>query len=132
MQLPLVIGFEDSAEGSDALALGAQLAQALDARPLIASVATIPEGVLSLGELMAGLRTQAEDRLAGALKQLAAQDPEGQVVAGSSAARALHELAESRSAVAAVVGSSDRGALGRLIPGSTAERLLHGAPAPSV
>ena len=49
-------------------------------------------------------------------------------MAGSSTARALHELAESRSAVAAVVGSSDRGALGRLFPGSTAERLLHGAP----
>jgi nucleotide-binding universal stress UspA family protein len=40
----------------------------------------------------------------------------------------LHDLAEEREAIAAVVGSSDRGPVGRVLPGSTAERLLHGAP----
>ncbi len=129
----LIIGFEDSAEGRDALALGAQLAQALDARPLIARALVLPEGVLSAGgaiagEIIAALEGVAVRELAEPLVQLADLGPLAETLTGSSAARVLHDLAESHSAVAAVVGSSARGAFGRLVPGSTAERLLHGAP----
>jgi nucleotide-binding universal stress UspA family protein len=46
----------------------------------------------------------------------------------TSAARALHEAAEREGAALLVVGSTRRGALGRVLPGSTAERLMHGAP----
>ena len=48
----------------------------------------------------------------------------------TSAARALHEAAEERDAGLLVVGSTDRGAVGRVLVGSTAERLMHGAPCP--
>jgi nucleotide-binding universal stress UspA family protein len=48
----------------------------------------------------------------------------------TSAARALHEAAETRDAGLLVVGSSRRSAVGRVLTGSTAERLLHGAPCP--
>jgi nucleotide-binding universal stress UspA family protein len=48
----------------------------------------------------------------------------------TSAARALHEAAEERDAGLLVVGSTRRGAVGRLLPGSTAQRLMHGAPCP--
>ena len=47
-----------------------------------------------------------------------------------SAARALHTTAETEGAGIIVVGSSHVGRLGRVLPGSTAERLLHGAPCP--
>ena len=47
-----------------------------------------------------------------------------------SAAHALQELAEQEDAGIIVVGSSHTGRLGRVLPGSTAERLLHGAPCP--
>jgi nucleotide-binding universal stress UspA family protein len=46
----------------------------------------------------------------------------------TSAARALHEAAETEGAGVLVVGSTHRAAVGRLLPGSTADRLLHGAP----
>jgi nucleotide-binding universal stress UspA family protein len=49
---------------------------------------------------------------------------------GSSAARALHEAAEELGAALLVVGSTERGRMGRVLPGSTAQRLLHGAPCP--
>jgi nucleotide-binding universal stress UspA family protein len=49
---------------------------------------------------------------------------------GTSAPRALHELAESEDAGLLVVGSTRQGTVGRLLPGSTAQRLLHGAPCP--
>ena len=45
-------------------------------------------------------------------------------------AQALHEAAEAENAALLVVGSTRRGAVGRVLPGSTAERLLHGAPCP--
>ena len=51
-------------------------------------------------------------------------------LAGSSAARALHEAAEELGAALLVVGSTERGRMGRVLPGSTAQRLMHGAPCP--
>jgi nucleotide-binding universal stress UspA family protein len=48
----------------------------------------------------------------------------------SSAARALHEAAEMEDAGLLVVGSSKAGTAGRVLSGSTAQRLLHGAPCP--
>jgi nucleotide-binding universal stress UspA family protein len=46
----------------------------------------------------------------------------------TSAPRGLHEAAEREGAGLLVVGSTSRGAVGRVLPGSTAERLMHGAP----
>lgn len=53
-----------------------------------------------------------------------------QVVGPASAARGLHGLAEELSATVIVVGSSADTAMGRMGPGSTGERLLHGSPCP--
>jgi nucleotide-binding universal stress UspA family protein len=52
------------------------------------------------------------------------------VVGAGSVAEGLHLLAEQRSAAMIAVGVTHRGALGRLVPGSTGEHLLHGAPCP--
>ena len=49
---------------------------------------------------------------------------------GRTAASALHEAAETQAAGLVVVGSTRRGTVGRILPGSTADRLLHGAPCP--
>ncbi len=49
-------------------------------------------------------------------------------LAGRSAARALHEYAEEQGADLIVVGSSHRGKLGRILPGSVGDSLLRGAP----
>jgi nucleotide-binding universal stress UspA family protein len=51
-------------------------------------------------------------------------------IADPSAPRALHSLAETVDAAMVVVGSTHRSAVGRVVPGSTGERLLHGAPCP--
>ncbi len=44
-----------------------------------------------------------------------------------SVPRALHELARKQGSGLIVVGSTSRGRAGRVLPGSTAERVLHGA-----
>ena len=46
----------------------------------------------------------------------------------ASPAQGLHELAISTHASLVVVGSTHTGRLGRVLPGSTGEKLLHGAP----
>ncbi len=49
---------------------------------------------------------------------------------GGSVPAALHTLAGERDASLIVVGSTSRGRAGRVLAGSTAQRLLHGAPCP--
>jgi nucleotide-binding universal stress UspA family protein len=45
-------------------------------------------------------------------------------------ARALHDLATREEAAIIVIGSSERGPIGRVLPGAVTDRLLHGAPCP--
>ena len=56
------------------------------------------------------------------------EDVVTEAIADLSPARALQELAVRESAALVVLGSTHRGTLGRVIAGTTAERLLHGAP----
>jgi nucleotide-binding universal stress UspA family protein len=49
---------------------------------------------------------------------------------GGSAAHRLYEVAEEEDVDLIVVGSTSRGPLGRVLPGSVGERLLHGAACP--
>ena len=51
-------------------------------------------------------------------------------VANPSPAHGLHELAEREDAGLIVIGSTHTRRFGRVLPGSTAERLLHGSPCP--
>ncbi len=64
--------------------------------------------------------------------ELQALDTEWECIrlTGRSAAGVLDQAARERAAGLLVVGSTRRGPAGRLLPGSTAERLLHGAPCP--
>jgi nucleotide-binding universal stress UspA family protein len=52
------------------------------------------------------------------------------VLASSSPARALHELSETAATALIVVGSTTRGAVRRVLPGSVAQQLLSGAACP--
>ncbi|HYI19060.1 MAG TPA: universal stress protein [Solirubrobacteraceae bacterium] len=55
---------------------------------------------------------------------------EVRVVANSSAARGIAAAVDELAPRLVVVGSTGRGRLGRVLPGSTAERVIHGAAAP--
>jgi nucleotide-binding universal stress UspA family protein len=73
----------------------------------------------------------SETLLRDALAKLPSElDAETRVVRGRSPAHALHDLAESESAGLLALGSSHRSRIGRVLAGSTAEQLLHGAPCP--
>jgi nucleotide-binding universal stress UspA family protein len=124
----VIIGYEESEEGRDAVALGAELARALELTPVIAHAITIPDQVLHEVELQTALKASADADLARIDSALPELEVDARSLASSSAPRALHDLAVEVDASLVVVGSTDRGRVGRVMPGSTAERLLHGSP----
>jgi nucleotide-binding universal stress UspA family protein len=73
-------------------------------------------------------RQDADGVLAAVVASVDDVDVTVEPIAGVAAADALHAVAERRGAALVVVRSTDRGRVGRALPRSTGERLLHGAP----
>jgi nucleotide-binding universal stress UspA family protein len=124
----IIVGFDGSDRAEDGLAFGRLLAAAKGGTVLLAHV--IGSGLPMAWDWRQYenvLREDAEQMLATAASS-AGFPVETRVVASSSPARGLHDLAEEEEADLIVLGSSHRGALGRLLIGSVPERLLQGAP----
>jgi nucleotide-binding universal stress UspA family protein len=129
----VIVGFDSREESNDAVVLGAALARAYGAELHVAVV--LPRGDLPFETALLGtpICDQLDEKLYDSAERIlgnadfvrASLDGD---LGGRSAARALHEYAESEDADLIVVGSSHRGKLGRILPGSVGESLLRGAP----
>lgn len=134
MGRPIVVGYDGSDHGSDALELARLLAGALDEQLVV--VCAYPDDPLgesaAAAELANGMREDAEQRIARAREQLGGADCDADLraVAGGSPAHVLHDLAEQLGAAAIVVGATHHGTALRLLAGSTPERVLDHAPCP--
>jgi nucleotide-binding universal stress UspA family protein len=131
----ILIGVDGSPGADDAIAFARPLAVAARAAVVLVSAFRYDDTPSRASNLAyrAVLKAQAEDilrRAAVRLEGIDAARVNTFAVASPSAARALDRLAESEGAELIVVGSAHVGRLGRIVPGSTAERLLHGAPCP--
>jgi nucleotide-binding universal stress UspA family protein len=123
----VIAGFDGSDEARDGLHLAGSLADATGAELLVAT---------AFGPVLAGpgLNLPAiEDRyFAGVFERARAElggaEFESRELRDVSAPRGLDHLAEAEGADLIVVGSSHRGAFGRVLFGSVGERLLYGAP----
>jgi nucleotide-binding universal stress UspA family protein len=114
MAKPILVGYDPKSSDRCPVAFGLRAARFTGAPLIVASAGDEePSGALD------GLGEDAE----AVAVELVRLD-------GTSAPRALHEEAEERDAGLLVVGSTNRGAVGRVLPGSTSDRLLHGAPCP--
>jgi nucleotide-binding universal stress UspA family protein len=130
----IVAGFDNSPSGFDAVALARRLATATDACLIVAHIYL--EGisaidVMPLPELVAQRREEAlrtVDRASIVLDGFEQWEPIA--YASEPAARGLHEVADRAGAELIVVGSTHRHGLGRVMPGATGERLLHGSACP--
>jgi nucleotide-binding universal stress UspA family protein len=128
MAKPIIVGYDPKSSDRSPVAFALRAARFTGAPLVIASVGSRPEAH----------EAHVEDDLGqaagGALAELQRDlDADGVAVESvelenTSAARALHEAAEERDAGLIVVGSTNRGAVGRVLVGSTADRLMHGAP----
>jgi nucleotide-binding universal stress UspA family protein len=131
---PVVTGFDGTPSGEDALALARACARVLGSTLVVATVHPAPAPISSArvdAEWVADRHQHAEETLDAARRLLADAHPvEYRVVASSSAAHGLHDLADELGAAVIVVGSSGTATENRLLAGSTADRLLAGSRAP--
>ena len=129
MPSPIIAALDPEHRDDAPLVAGAALAR-LTGAPLIALSSYLHDPItnaVSAGRV-------DEDLRADALRELERRAGDSgadlMVRGGPSPARVLHDTAVDLDACLVVVGSTRRGPVGRVTPGSTAERLLHGAPCP--
>jgi nucleotide-binding universal stress UspA family protein len=127
----ILVGFDSRPEAADALALGRRLAEQSGATLLVATVLPYgPSPALERETFESWLPEDTKQVFDPILPHLEGLDFRLHALGGGSPARKLHELAEDQQVDLIVVGSTHRGALGRVLPGSVGERLLHGATCP--
>ena len=139
----ILVGYDPRTKDRAPVRLGVVLARVTEA-PLIVASVQAPAGPRAIGitaqhELPYAIVQPDPDLLHDCAPQVEEirleLEPYGiqadcEVLIGTSAAKALHEAAEERRAGLLVVGSSRRGARGRVLAGATAARLLSGSPCP--
>ena len=131
--ISIIVGVEETDRSEDAIAFARRLREASGAQITLASAFPYDNhpSRMAHGAYRDYLRGDAQatlDRMAKGLKGV--EHVVTVAIADTSPARALQELAERDGAALVVLGSSHRGTLGRVLAGTTAERLLHGAPCP--
>ncbi|MGN6588537.1 MAG: universal stress protein [Solirubrobacterales bacterium] len=124
----ILVGYDGSDGGRDALELARVLSEATGASVLVTTV--LPYGPLPVpyevleeeeGERARPLFEEARERL-GDL------EVETRAFGGGTPAGVINDLAEREGVDAIIVGSPHRGPIGRTLIGSVADGLLHGAP----
>ncbi|HET9677195.1 MAG TPA: universal stress protein [Solirubrobacterales bacterium] len=124
----LLVGYDGSDGGRDALELTRVLAEATGAGVLVVTV--LPYGPLPIPyEILEREEAErAKPLFEEAKKQLGGIEAETRAFGGGSAAAVINDLAEREEVETIVVGSPHRGPLGRTLIGSVADGLLHGSP----
>jgi nucleotide-binding universal stress UspA family protein len=128
----IIVGVDQSEGSNDAIALASGLAGITGAELMLVNVIPYDQrpSRASNAAFEAYLRKDSHDLLERVRTELGDQTVETRAIANHSAAHGLHELAEDEDAALIVVGSTHTGRAGRVLPGSTGERLLHGSPCP--
>ena len=120
----ILIGYDQSEQAEDALALGRLLGDATGAKLVVAGVFRF-DPLFAQAPWFEEAETDCARSVAQAAESLGA---EPETIPSTSPARGLHDLAEDIDAGLIVVGSSHRGRFGRALAGSVGLSLLHGAP----
>lgn len=127
----ILIGIDGSPSASDALSLGRHLAARFRAEILLgAALDYSPGGALDQETFDNWLSEDTETLFDPLLPELEGLSFRAFALGGRSPARLLQQLAEDEDGDLIVVGSTHRGSLGQVYPGSVGERLLDGAPCP--
>jgi nucleotide-binding universal stress UspA family protein len=129
----ILIGVDDSARSEDAVAFARRLAGATTGRVVVAcafpySDAPSRAANLTYREALKADALRTAQRKSELLSNVASERIHCTTAANPSPAHALHDIAEAEAAAIVVLGSTHTGRGGRVMPGSTAERMLHGAP----
>jgi nucleotide-binding universal stress UspA family protein len=129
MHAPILVGFDGSEHGCDALTLGRALATTLSARLVVVIAYTPEQWLWAPGTADPMDRDERERVVAQAEAAFSGRDRvEFRTVASPSAAGALHAEAERERVHIIVVGSSHRGVMGRMLLGTVTQEVLDAAP----
>jgi nucleotide-binding universal stress UspA family protein len=129
MPQPIIVGFDGSEHGCDALALGRALAATLSARLVVVIAYTPEQWLWAPGTAEPMDQHERELIVARAEAAFSGKDRvEFRTAASPSAAGALHAEAERERAQIIVVGSSHRGTMGRMLLGTVTQEVLDAAP----
>ncbi len=128
----IIVAVDESQGSRDAIALARTLAGVTGATLTFANVFPydLQPSRGANGEFEEYLRQDSRELLERLRDAYGNASVKLEAIANASAPHGLHELAEREDADLIVVGSTHTGRAGRVLPGSTAERLLHGAPCP--
>lgn len=119
---PVLVGIDGTASGLEAAALGSALA-VLTGSPVVLGAVYLYDAESWPTRAMAERwLEEAEQRLGSFIPRTCVTIP------STSPARGLSHLAAAHDARVMVLGSSRRGAIGRVLTGSTARGAVHGAP----
>ncbi len=129
----IIVGVEESERSKDAVALAALLARGTGAELLL--VCAYPYDDVPGRAANAGyrqyLREDAEAAIERAMDGIEdLPQVRSRPIPEVSPAKGIQNVATKEGASLIVIGSSSRGGAGRVFAGTTAERLLHGAPCP--
>jgi nucleotide-binding universal stress UspA family protein len=132
MSKHILVGYDPRTRDRAPIQFGAAAARFTGAPLVVASVHDGGGDAVIAAQMAEELVEDVSETLEEVRGELHAEGIEVQCrdLANTNAARALHEAAEAEDARLLVVGSTHRGSVGRVLPGSTAERLMHGAPCP--
>ena len=129
----ILVGFDGSPQAKDALAVGSRLADGLGVRAILG--ASFSDEWLSDrdGPLDTALERESATLRANAAAELAPSATEAievRVISRESAADGLCDLAAAERADLIVIGSTHRGGVGRILPGSLALQMIGATPCP--
>jgi len=128
----IIVGVDESQGSADAITLASGLAGITGSKLMLVNVFPYdqrPSRAVNRA-FEDYLRQDSQELLERLRRDVGNETFEVRTVANPSPAHGLHDLAEKEDAGMIVVGSTHTGRGGRVLPGSTAERLLHGAPCP--
>jgi nucleotide-binding universal stress UspA family protein len=124
-----VVAYDGTERGDEAIALAGRLADALGAELVAIHVITAaPVRDAISGPVLEHLEQEAAPILAKARERRPGLRT--QVIYSRSAAEGLHQVATDRDVGLLTIGSTHRGRVGRVLAGTTGQRLLSGAPCP--
>lgn len=127
-QRMIVIGYDGSPQGEDALALGRALGEALDAIVAVAVVAHYPRHAPKDSDQAASVAEFCEPLFATARERLGGLKVMERPIVDESPGRALYELTNELNPTVMVIGSAHHGPVGQVLLGGLGEAMLSGVP----
>jgi nucleotide-binding universal stress UspA family protein len=126
MPTTVLIGYDGTPEGEDALELGRRICDVLDAKPLVGTIISHPQHGAESGEFDKAVQTYCETMFAKARERLDGLDVVEKSIVNDSPAAGIYELTDWLTPTAIVIGSTRHGTSRRVQVGTVGGSLLSG------